>query len=109
MLSPPEDKFISSALLNLYSMEAITSRENTGNITILGRAISKFSGLSIQMARAIISSYYYHCKYDVIPIVIILGLLGGRIDGIYGKYRKKKSLTNSQLKKEELEFIKKTT
>ena len=107
MLSPPEDKFISSALLNLYSMEAITSRENTGTITILGRAISKFSGLSIQMARAIISSYYYHCKYDVIPIVIILGLLGGRIEGIYGKYRKKKSLTNSQLKKEELEFIKK--
>lgn len=109
MMSPPEQKFIDSALLNLYSMEAISSKDDDGKITDLGLAISGFSGLSIQMSRAIIASYYYHCKHEVIPIVVILGLLNGRIEGLYSRYRvnKRNKLTNSQLKKEEAAFIKK--
>jgi HrpA-like RNA helicase len=109
MISPPEQKFIDSALLNLYSMEAISSKDNDGKINELGLAISGFSGLSIQMSRAIIASYYYHCKYEVIPIVVILGLLNGRIEGLYSRYRpnKRNKLTNSQLKKEEAAFNKK--
>ena len=109
MISPPEQKFIDSALLNLYSMEAISSKDDDGKINELGLAISGFSGLSIQMSRAIIASYYYHCKYEVIPIVVILGLLNGRIEGLYSRYRpnKRNKLTNSQLKKEEAAFNKK--
>ena len=109
MMSPPEQKFIDSALLNLYSMEAISSKEDDGKISELGLAISGFSGLSIQMSRAIIASYYYFCKHEVIPIVVILGLLNGRIEGLYGRYRpnKRNKLSNSQLKKEEAEFTKK--
>ena len=90
-------------------MEAISSKEDDGKISELGLAISGFSGLSIQMSRAIIASYYYFCKHEVIPIVVILGLLNGRIEGLYGRYRpnKRNKLSNSQLKKEEAEFTKK--
>ena len=109
MMSPPEQKFIDSALLNLYSMEAISSKDDDGKISELGLAISGFSGLSIQMSRAIIASYYYYCKHEVIPIVVIIGLLNGRIEGLYSRYRpyKRNKSSNSQLKKEEAEFTKK--
>ena len=109
MMSPPEQKFIDSALLNLYSMEAISSKDDDGKISELGLAISGFSGLSIQMSRAIIASYYYYCKHEVIPIVVIIGLLNGRIEGLYSRYRpyKKNKSSNSQLKKEEEAFFKK--
>ena len=36
MITPPEAKFIDSAILNLYSMEAISSKDDTGKITELG-------------------------------------------------------------------------
>jgi HrpA-like RNA helicase len=87
MISPPAQEFIDSALHNLYANGAITSKEADGVITPLGRAYSAFSGLSVPMARAIIASYYYHCKYDVIPIMVIIANIDGRIDGLYEKFR----------------------
>ena len=47
MITPPESKFIDSAILNLYSMEAITSKDDKATLTELGKAMkSKFSMLS---------------------------------------------------------------
>ncbi len=107
MMSPPEKKFIDSAQLNLYSMEAITSQDNDAVLTELGRAITTFSGLPISLARAVIASYYYHCKYDVIPIVVIIGLLGGRIEGLYLDYKPRTKLSNAEFKKEVEKYKKK--
>jgi pre-mRNA-splicing factor ATP-dependent RNA helicase DHX15/PRP43 len=107
MMSPPEKKFIDSALLNLYTMQAITSKNDSGTLTELGKGISTFSGIPIYLARAIIASYYYHCKHEVIPIVVISLLLGGRIDGIYLDYKPKRKVNESQYKKEAQEYDKK--
>jgi len=107
MMTPPEEKFISSALLNLYSMEAITLKNNNGILTELGKAISNFSGIPIYFARSIIASYYYHCKYDVIPIIIIVESLKGRMENLYLDYRPRTKLSNSEYKKEAEKYKKK--
>ena len=100
MISPPSQIFVDSALHNLYLNEAITSKENDGTLTTLGRAYSSFSGLSLQMARSIIASYYYHCKYDVIAIMVIIADLGGRMDNLYARFKPRFKMNESEFKKE---------
>ena len=101
MMTPPEQKFIDSALLNLYSMEAITTKNNKSVLTEMGKGMSNFSGIPIYFARSIIASYYYHCKYDVIPIVVIIEALKGRMENLYLEYRQKGvKLSNAEFKRE---------
>jgi len=109
MMSPPKEIFIKSAQLNLYSMEAITSLDDNATLTPLGKAITSFSGIPIQLARVIIASYYYHCKYDVIPIIVILIQLGARIENLYMDFKPKKRMNRNspEYKKEEAEYKKK--
>ncbi len=99
MISPPSQIFIDSALHNLYLNGAITSKDDNGTLTPLGRAYSSFSGLNLQMARSIIASYYYHCKYDVIAIMAIIAELGGRIDGLYTQFKPKYKMNESEYSK----------
>ncbi len=107
MISPPSQIFIDSALHNLYLNQAITSKDDNGILTPLGRAYSSFSGLSLQMARSIIASYYYHCKYDVIPIMVIIADLGGRMDNLYAKFKPKFKMDESEYAKAIKEYEKK--
>ncbi len=107
MISPPSQIFIDSALHNLYLNGAITSKENDGTLTTLGRAYSSFSGLTLQMARSIIASYYYHCKYDVIAIMVIVADLGGRMDGLYAKFKPRFKMNESEYGKAMKEHEKK--
>jgi HrpA-like RNA helicase len=106
MITPPEAKFIDSAILNLYSMEAITSKDDKATLTDLGKAMTLFSGIPIYFARAIIASYYYHCKYEVIQIIVITELLKGRIEYLYTDYKPKTKLSESNYKKEVEKFNK---
>ena len=106
MITPPEPKFIDSAILNLYSMEAITSKDDKAILTDLGKAMTFFSGIPIYFARAIIASYYYHCKYEVIQIVVITELLKGRIEYLYTDYKPKTKLAENEYKKEVEKFKK---
>jgi HrpA-like RNA helicase len=106
MITPPEAKFIDSAILNLYSMEAISSKDDKATLTTLGKAMTMFSGIPIYFARAIIASYYYHCKYEVIQIIVITELLKGRIEYLYTDYKPKTKLSESDYKKETEKFKK---
>ena len=106
MITPPESKFIDSAILNLYSMEAITSKDDKATLTELGKAMTLFSGIPIYFARAIIASYYYHCKYEIIQIVVITELLKGRIEYLYTDYKPKTKLAENEYKKETEKFKK---
>lgn len=106
MITPPEAKFIDSAILNLYSMEAISSKDDKAVLTDLGKAMTLFSGIPIYFARAIIASYYYHCKYEVIQIIVITELLKGRIEYLYTDYKPKTKLSNTEYKKEVEKFEK---
>ncbi len=108
MMSPPAKEFVDSAVHNLYVNGAITSEKDDGVLTDLGRAISAFSGLSIQQARAVIASYYYHCRYEVIPIIVIMNLIQGRIDGLFLDFRPKGGpMSNAEFKKAAQEYEKK--
>jgi len=105
MMSPPEPKFMDSAIHKLVAMEALSGKESKATVTELGQELSKFSSINIQLSRAIVASYYYHCKYEVIPIVVLMEMLGGRIEGIYNKYRPDRRLSNQENAKEEKKFI----
>lgn len=111
MISPPEKKFIDSAQLNLFSMGAITTLDDSAILTDLGKGIAKFSGIPIHLARSVIASYYYHNKIGeniiyykdyIIPIVVIVGLLQGRIENLYLDYKPRSKLSNSDYKREQL-------
>ena len=65
-----------------------------------------FSGIPIYFARAIIASYYYHCKYEVIQIIVITELLKGRIEYLYTDFKPKTKLAENEYKKEVEKFKK---
>lgn len=117
MISPPSKAFIDSAQLNLYSMGAISTSDDTAILTDMGRGIAKFSGIPIHLARAVIASYYYHgtnnkgyrvyYKDYIIPIVVIVGLLQGRIENLYLDFKPRTKLSNVEYKREKTLYEKK--
>jgi len=107
LLSPPEEIFITSALNKLVALEAITGTNNNDTLTMMGKGLAKFRVIEPNFAKAILASYYYHCKNEVIDIITIAECIDGRIDGLYDKFRPRdRKMSNSEIKKEEMEFKK---
>lgn len=86
-ISPPSDKVIKSSLNTLDAIGSITSPDDNGKITNMGRAISQFRVIKPNMSRSIIASYYYGCYNDVINIVACLMQADGMIENIFMKFR----------------------
>lgn len=108
MIDPPEERFIASALHNLYALEAITSEDLTGELTQIGHAMSNFRSMKPNYAKAILMSYYLHCKNEVIDILSLASLIDSRIDNIFNTFRpSKRNLSPTDLKKEAQEYEKK--
>lgn len=105
LISPPSEDFIISSLNRLYGLGAISSLDNNGVITPLGKAISKFRAIEVNFAKSILASYEYFCKDDVINIIIIAMKLDSRIDNLFD-IQVNKRLSESEQKKE-VENIKK--
>jgi len=107
MISPPEQKFIESGLNKIYSLGGITTIKDDGKVTDLGKSIAKFRVIEPNFAKAILASYYYHCKNDVLDIITITDKIDARMDGLFNKYRpRNRKMSNSDMKKEQAEFIK---
>ena len=86
-LSPPSDKFINSALHNLYSMEAITSKDNNGKLTDLGRIFTKFRAVKLHHCKILLSSYYYKCQKEICDIISLLIVSDGMLNSIFYEFR----------------------
>ena len=101
LLSPPSDDFIMSALNKLYTLGAINGLDDKGEITELGRAIAKFRGIEPNFAKSILASYYYHCRDEVIDIILISLQIDARIDGLFEKYYpRNKRMSEQDIKRE---------
>lgn len=83
LISPPSEDFIQSSLKKLFGIGAITSMNNDGIITPLGKAISNFRAIEINMAKTILASYEYYCKNDIISIIIICMKIDARIENLF--------------------------
>lgn len=103
-ISPPSKELITASLNTLHSVNSITSTDNKGTITKMGRAISLFRVLKVNMSRSIIASYYYGCSNDVINIVACLIQADGRIDNIFMDYKPDKRKNAKENKKEEARY-----
>jgi HrpA-like RNA helicase len=108
LISPPNELFIKSALNKLYALGALSNSNNNGTLTNLGKALSKFRAIEPNFAKCILASYYYHCKYDIIYIILIAIQIDSRIDNLFERFTpSKRNLSNSSIKKEMEELKKK--
>ena len=107
LISPPTNDFILSGLNKLYALGAINNTTDNGKITEMGKALSQFRAIEVNFAKSILASYYYHCKKDVINIILIAIQIDGRIDNLFDKYRpRNKRLSDKEIQKEEAEHKK---
>ncbi len=107
LIDPPEDKFVNSAIHNLHALGCIDKDDKDGKVTELGLALAKFRGVPLPFAKAILTSYYYGCKYDVMEIFSIYQELDGRIESLFDEPRKRKGMNNYELKELMRDFDKK--
>jgi len=105
-ISPPHISFVNIALRSLSSVDAISFIGDEGRITPLGKAISRFSDISVNLARSIIASYYYGCARQVCEIVAMAAEARGRMNEIYIPFKKNNSKTKEYNLREEEKFKK---
>ena len=101
LMEPPHKTFRMSALNILESLGGITNSENYGFLTPLGRCISEFRAIEPIHARALISSYNYFCKNDVIDIISMLQLSDSRMDMVFDEPRDRHLLSEFEKKKKQ--------
>jgi HrpA-like RNA helicase len=89
LISKPSDYFINCALFKLSLLKLITKMKDNGEITPLGKVISKFRSIDVNFAISILASYYYKCAHDVINIILISIELDGRIEYLFDKPKHK--------------------
>ena len=95
-------------MFELNVLDAISNTTNTGEVNELGRALMKFRAIQPNLAKSIIASYYYHCKNDVINMVLIAMEIDGRIDNLFDKYMNRdKRLSEQDIRREKEAYEKK--
>jgi HrpA-like RNA helicase len=105
LITPPEPRFIKDALDNLYQLGCITSTTGIGKLTGLGREISKFRSVSVNIARMIIASYKYKCNREVIKIAAMMLVANGQIENIFMDYEPNRNLTTAENKAEHKRYL----
>ncbi len=100
LIEPPTDVFFDSAIHLLFSLGAINSDSRDAVKTPVGDALTIFRKIPLPLAKAIVASHYYKCKYDVIPIILLFMELDGRIENVFEDYRPKKGINDFQYKRE---------
>lgn len=108
LIETPKPEFIKSALDVLFAMGAIDKDGDEGKITEIGRALSQFRAISIQSAKAILSSYYVGCKHDVMTIIALCEKIGWKMDNLYSRKPNRKGMNNYEYGVVMKEYEKKT-
>ena len=104
LLSPPGEDFIFCSLSKLYALGAIDNIDDSGKITEMGKALAQFRIIEPNLAKSILAGYYYHCKREIINIILISLEIDGRMDVLFEKYyqrNKKMSLKDAEAQKTE--------
>ena len=107
MISPPGKEFVDSALLNLQTTGCITSMNDQGTLTDMGKALRGFSGFHPAYSRAALASYYYQCKREVLAILTIMTITDGQMKELYARYKPKGQMSPEEKKRDERAFEKK--
>lgn len=110
MIEPPNKSFIDSAVKILHAIGAIDYSEkrnnvNTMKLTELGKRLSRFKKVDVLTAKALITSYFYKCEFDVIDIAALLTEADGRLNTFIRDFRAK-SKDEIERKKERAQYNK---
>ena len=101
LIQPPTDEFINSALNKLNQLNLINGITDDCELTILGKMVSKFRGLLLEHTVALIYSYNYFCKKDVIDIISLLITTDSRLDNLFKEPRDPKMMRDFVNKKKQ--------
>ena len=105
-ISPPSKNSINSALRILYSIGAINNMSNTGKLTDIGIALTKFRAISPCMAKTLLTSHYYNCEDSIIDLVALSIIADGKIEDILTPFKPNKNKTTAENKKDETQYKK---
>ena len=103
-ITPPSDKFVNSSLRTLQHLHAISSDNNDGIMTSLGKAITQFRGVKPQFSRTIIYSHFYKCSREICDIIAISIISDGRMNMIFEEFKPDKKKADGVNKKAEKEY-----
>lgn len=103
-ISPPSNTLIDASLQTLEALNAITTIENNGTLSLIGKAISQFRVIKPNMAKTILASYYYGCYIDVINIIACLIQADGMMDNIFLKFYPDIKKTKQQNSKDLIKY-----
>ena len=101
LIQPPTSDFIDAALNKLNQLNLITGINDESGLSILGKMVSKFRGLSLEHAVSLIYSYNYYCKKDVIDIISLLITTDSRLDSLFKEPKDKKYIGDYEKKKKQ--------
>lgn len=103
LIELPHEDYVKDALKKLYALGAIRTDGNKAYITELGKAMSKFNGTPIEIAKMIISSYNYKCSDEICKIAGLLEVADYRFDNIFERFKAPKG-NKSEIDKAKKEF-----
>jgi pre-mRNA-splicing factor ATP-dependent RNA helicase DHX15/PRP43 len=103
-ISPPHEKFIINSLKTLNALGAVSDITETGTITPMGYAISRFRVIKANYARAIIASHFYGVSRSVCDIVALLHEADGRMRSFIHEFRPDKKKSADWNRKEESRY-----
>ena len=107
-ITQPPDKFVNSSLRTLRHLGAISSDNNDGVMTSLGKAITQFRGVKPQFSRTIIYSYFYKCSKEICDIIAISIISDGRMDMIFEEFKPDKNKPGNKKAQTEYNQIRKS-
>lgn len=101
MIEPPDIKYVTNAIRKLFLIGAISVNGKKVSLTPLGKAIGGFRDIGPQKAAAVIESYNYNCKIEVIELMSLLTKLEDDFSKVLMSFNPKARNRNSAEYKEE--------
>ena len=105
--SPHEDTVI-EMVNRLIALGALEKRGNKAYLTEIGRAMNRFDGLSsIELSRALLSSYDYKCSTEMCNIAALIEIIGGRFEDLFLRFKDDKKKSNQERREMKEDYEKK--
>ena len=105
--SPHEDTVV-EMVNRLIALGALEKKGNKAYLTEIGRAMNRFSGLdSVELRRALLSSYDYLCKKEMCNIAALIEIIGGRFEDLFLRFKDDKKKSNQERREMKEDYEKK--
>ena len=108
LIESPHENTVSEMVNRLIALGALEKKGNKAYLTEIGRAMNRFSGLnSVELRRALLSSYDYLCKKEMCNIAALIEIIGGRFEDLFLRFKDDKKKSNQERREMKNDYEKK--